>query len=187
MEEIQNKKYRTFTGILYKDTESYNYKEVILNLMSFKKWCYIEHKPEEKEKKYHTHFVIKLDNPRTKSGITKLLGIPQKHIQDVRNERAILRYLTHIDDDEVKTKYKFSDIKSSRYYERHIHKAYEELETEDEIIGNIYKQIDLLLTIYENQYLKIQPLLIQWVNYNCYDTIYKRYRQEFNSYLTMQL
>lgn len=185
LQKGNNDRFRLWFILLYKDTKSYNYKDILFNLKGFKNWAYIEHKKEQKEKKDHIHFILKLDNACTKSAITKKTGIPSNFIEVGKNERALCRYLIHADDED-KIQYDISKVKISRSYERFYKKQLEDKETEDEIISNIYSQIDRLLVL-GLPYIKIQPMLIQWLNANCYDTIYKRYRQEFNSYLTMQL
>ena len=78
IEEIIPKKYRCFTFILYEETTSYNFKDVLFSLNDFKYYAYIRHLPEEEEKKIHYHVIIKLDNATTCEGISKrLIKIPR--------------------------------------------------------------------------------------------------------------
>ena len=51
-EEIEQKRYRHFMFILYKDSESFSFDDVLFDLKgSFKNYAYIFHKPEKDEKK----------------------------------------------------------------------------------------------------------------------------------------
>lgn len=178
-------RYRKYFILLYKETNSYNFEEVLFNLKGFKNWAYIEHKKEKKEKKDHIHFILVLDNACTKSSISKKTGVPSQFIENIINERACCRYLIHADDDD-KIQYKIESVKTSRSYERFFKKQLEDKETEDIIIAKIYDMISSLCSTCRSQR-EIIPILTQWLNSNCYDTIYKRYRQEFNTYLTLSL
>lgn len=185
MEDNGKNRYRLWFLLLYKDAENYNYKDVLFNLKSYKNYAFIEHQPEEGEKKEHTHFLLKLDNACTKEALSKKTGLPINYIQNGKNERALCRYLLHADD-ENKIQYDENQVKVSRNYQRHFKKHFEDLETEDVIISNIYKEIDLLCCI-KNDLKDIYPIFIQWININCYDTIYRRYKQEFKDYLNLSL
>ena len=54
-EQIKQDRFRNFNVLLYKDTTSYKYDDVIFKLNEYKYYAYIEHKPESDEKKEHTH------------------------------------------------------------------------------------------------------------------------------------
>lgn len=182
-EEIITKKYRCFTIILYEDTSSYDINEVLFNIRGFKYYAYIKHQPESDEKKAHYHVIIKLDNATTCEGISKRLGVPLQHIKYVRNVRAMCRYLIHMDDSD-KIQYSINDVFVSKLFERKFKKNFEELKSEEEIIQDIYFYIDN--THFDTYYEKVRNLLL-YVNFNCYDTIYKRYRLEFLDYLKQNL
>lgn len=183
IEEIIPKKYRCFTFILYEETTSYNFKDVLFSLNDFKYYAYIRHLPEEDEKKIHYHVIIKLDNATTCEGISKRLGVPIQHIKYVRNIRAMCRYLIHLDDDN-KIRYKYEDVVVSKLFERKFKKHFEDLKTEEEIMQDIYNFID---NYHCDTYTEKLKQLITFVNINCYDTIYKRYRYEFLDYLKENL
>lgn len=59
-------------------------------------------------------------------------------------------------------------------------KQFEDVKTESEIIEDIYNWIDNFQ--YDNYHEKLKYMLI-FINVNCYDTIFKRYRNEFIDYL----
>lgn len=179
-EEIDEKRFRHFMLLLYKDSEVYNYDEVLFDLKgSFKNYAYIEHHPEDDEKKEHTHFILSLDNPRSIDSLSKRVGVKSNYIQSVKSLRASCRYLTHIDNDD-KSRYELSDVKVSQAFSRKFFGAYDDLKTEEDVIDDIYLFIDSLS---DNEYKDAIKQLIKFVNSQAYDTIYKRYRYEFQDYL----
>lgn len=181
-----NDRYRLFSLILYEDTTSYNIKEVLKNIKAYKFYAYIIHDKDLQEsgevKKKHFHVIIKLDNATTIKALAKKIGIPENFIQHARNERAMVRYLIHFDDDD-KYQYQLSEIKSSRNYERYVKKCFDDLETEDVIIQNIFSYINENLN--HLPYNDFMYYFLQYINFNCYETIYKRYRYEFKDYITL--
>ena len=179
-EEVDEKRYRHFMLILYKDSDSYNFDDVLFDLKgSFKNYAYIEHKPETDEKKYHIHFILSLDNTRTIESLSNRLGIPFNHIQSIKSLRASCRYLIHIDN-ENKIKYELSDVIVSQAFSRKFYGAFDDLKTEEDMIDDIYLFIDNLSDV---EYKEAIKSLIKFVNSQAYDTIYKRYRYEFQDYL----
>ena len=179
-EQIKQDRFRNFNILLYKDTTSYKYKDVIFKLNEYKYYAYIEHKPETDEKKEHTHLFIHLDNACTISAVANNLGIPKNFVQETKSVRSSCRYLTHIDYPN-KIQYDYKDVHISTLFERKFKKNFEDLETEEQIINNIFEFIDNLHFDYTYNY--AMRVLIQWVNLNVYDTIFKRYRSEFLDYL----
>lgn len=177
----KNDRFRSFMILLYKDTTSYNFDDVMFEIRGFKQYAYIHHFPEDDEKKDHYHLYIHLDSACTISSVSKRLGVPEKFIQNVRSERACLRYLTHIDYSD-KTQYQLDEIVCSKNLERKIIKAHCDVEDETTIIDNIYKFMVSLKNNYNYQEAVMQ--LIKFVNLNCYDSIYKRYRFEFKEFMT---
>ena len=116
-EEDLNKRSRLFTLVLYPDSTSYDFEEVMRNIKSYKKWAYAMHDKDIKEdsqeiKKIHYHIVIKTDNATTISALSKKLGITDNYIEKVRNERSMIRYLIHLDDSD-KYHYNKDIIKSN--------------------------------------------------------------------------
>lgn len=180
------KRARLFSIILYEDTTDYNIKEVLFNIKSNKYYAYILHNKDKDNKgafkKPHYHIIIRLDNASTIKALSKKIGIKENYIQVIKNERSYIRYLIHFDDAD-KYQYDLEQICCSRYYQRKIMKAFEDVETEEDIIIKIYNKIDSLNSLNIPRRESIF-LLIQFINSNCYDTIYKRYRQEFQNLLT---
>lgn len=183
-EEIDDtKRYRNFMVLFYKDTDTYNFNDIIFNIHSMKYYAYIKHTPEEEEKKEHYHAFIHLDTACTISSISKRLGIPENYIQYSKNVRGSCRYLTHIDYPD-KTQYDINEVYVSPIFKRKFLKNFEDIKTEEEVIQDIYFFID---NNHYDTYLEKVRGLIFFVNINCYDTIYKRYRMEFLEYLKMNL
>lgn len=178
-EEISPKSYRHFIAILYKDSDIYNYDDIIFNLNQFKYYAYITHQPEKEESKEHTHLFISLDSATTVKNISKRLGIPENYIQYVKSVRSSVRYLTHIDYPEKK-QYNIEQCNVSGAFWRKFRKQFEDIKSESDIIDDIYKWIDNFQ--YDSYHDKLRNLII-FVNLNCYDTIFKRYRPEFIDYL----
>lgn len=176
----KNDRYRSFLILLYEDTTSYDINDIFFEINGFKKFAYIKHEPESNEKKSHYHLYISLDSACTISAVSKRLGVPPQFIQHVRSERASLRYLTHVDYPD-KIQYEFKDIKYSLNIERSLLKSYSDVESEIDIINNIH---NFILSL-KNDYTYNQALieLIKFVNSNFYDTIYKRYRNEFREFM----
>ena len=184
-EEIDEKRYRNFMILLYEDTVSYVFNDVLFDLKgSFKNYAYIKHLPEENEKKEHYHFILALDNPRTITSLSKRVGVPENFIQPVKSLRASCRYLTHQDNDD-KTKYYLTDVKVSNSFSRKFFASFDDLQTEEDVIDDIYNYIDVISDT--NKFSECIKMLIKFVNQNAYDTIYKRYRVEFTEYLRSKL
>lgn len=184
LEDIEDtglNKARNFFILLYPDSSSYNYKEVIRILTGYKKWAYIEHDPEDDEKKKHTHFFIQFDNPRSLTGLSKETGIPERFLKVPRSVRSVNRYLVHIDDKD-KIQYPLCAVNVSKMWERNFSKCFDDLETEEEIIIKIYNFIDSLV-LSQPTYVQCIKTLMLWTYKMCYDTIYRKYRNEFDNYL----
>ena len=181
VEMPKNDRYRSWLILLYPDSQTYNIDDIFFELRGFKDYAYIYHSPESDEKKIHIHLYIYLPNACTKSAVSKRLGVPEKFIQHARSERACLRYLTHIDDSE-KTQYTIDTVICSKSLERKLIKAHSDIELETDIIDNIYNFI-LNESLQNSNYQIALINLVKFVNMNCYDTIYKRYRSEFKEYM----
>lgn len=180
LEEVQPKKYRNWCFVLYEDSTSYDFVNVLRILKSHKKWAYIKHIPENNEKKEHYHFILKLENATKKETLSKKIGISENYIDNIKSLRTMNRYLLH-SDDEDKIQYGIDEVFISKNYLREFYKSFDDRMSEDEILDDIFKYI-------ENEcknvdYFKATRDLILHINMNCYDTIYKRYRNEILEYL----
>lgn len=109
---------RSFEAIIYVESESYNYLEVLDNLCNyFPKYSYILHDKDVYEdgenkgqlKKAHFHFYGQKVNATTISAVSKFSGVPEVHINFVRKWNIALRYQMHLDNPE-KYQYNRKDI-----------------------------------------------------------------------------
>lgn len=183
LEEKTPKKYRNWLILLYDDTDSYDFKEVLQVIKAHKYYAYIKHIPEETEKKPHFHVILSFDNATKKSTLANKLGIPENYISEIKNFRSMCRYLIH-KDDEDKYQYDLNDVKISKPFERKFYKCFDDLENEEDIINNIYLYIDKLKALNVSYYENVRNLVV-YINAHVYDTIYKRYRNEFLEYLKL--
>ena len=94
---MSEKQSRTFLGVLYPDSESYDCEKVLLRLQdTFEELSYITHDMDVDEngelKKPHIHWVGKRVQS-TLSTIANALGIPANNIEFCKNYKTSLRYL----------------------------------------------------------------------------------------------
>ena len=164
-EEHLKDRHRVFSLVLYEDTDSYNFEEVIRNIKTYKNYAYIKHDKDLKEdntyKKEHYHCILKLDNACTISALSKKIDVPDNYIQNVRNERTMVRYLIHLDDP-LKAQYDKNDIVASPVYSRYVNKCFEHIESEEEQLSNIYTFVSDLSTKASNKHDALY-LLVQYV------------------------
>lgn len=112
-----DKRFRSFTGIIYPDSTSYKYNDIILMALEyFDEFGYIQHDKDIKEdgtiKKNHIHWVGRLKNPRTIKTIANKFGLNDNDIEPVKSFKACVRYLVHFDDTD-KYQYDLSDIQGN--------------------------------------------------------------------------
>lgn len=182
-EIIDDRRYRNFMVLFYRESIHYNFDDVIFNLKGFKYYAYIKHLPESDEKEPHYHAFIRLDSATTEERLAKRLGVPKYDVQYVKNIRSANRYLTHIDYPE-KIQYNQNDVVVSSLWRRQFNKCFQDIKSEEEVIQDIYFWID---NVHFDTYIEKLKNLIMFINFNCYDTIYKRYRLEFIDYLKSNL
>lgn len=182
----ENGRYRLFFLVLYHDSESYDYKETCRYLKSLGNYAYITHDKDLDDdgnlKKIHDHWIIKLDNAMSGSAFHKKTGIPLNLCQEIQNERSCCRYLIHFDDPE-RYQYDINEVHCSTHYSRFFNKCFNDVESEEQQISNIYNFLSDISTKASNSHEALY-LLVQYVNSQCYDTVYKRYRTEFKDYLS---
>lgn len=111
------KRYRNFVVLLYVETESYDFEDVVDRILHrFKYVSYIQHDYDINDdgtpKKSHVHFVCQQDNGSTVDAIAKVLGVPSNFIEPCSSVKSQTRYLIHIDDPE-KYQYDKLDVKTN--------------------------------------------------------------------------
>lgn len=179
MHESDKNRYRNFMAIFYDESIHYKFNDVIFNLHGFKYWAYIKHESDEEEKQVHYHCFVTVDNAKSEEAFAKCLGVPVHKVQHVKNIRSSCRYLTHIDYPE-KIQYSLDEVKISGLFRRKFLKHFEDVKTEEEILQDMYNWIDIWN--FDSYHEKLK-MFVQYVNMQCYDTIYKRYRFELQDYL----
>lgn len=99
---MADKKFRSFAGTLYPDSESYDC-ELLLSVIrsKFIDWAYILHDMDTDDngvlKKPHIHWVGRA-TPRFLSVVANFLGLPENNIEVVRNFDNFVCYLIHLND-----------------------------------------------------------------------------------------
>lgn len=99
---MADKKFRSFAGTLYPDSESYDCETLLSTIRSkFTDWAYILHDKDIDEngvlKKPHFHWVGRA-TPRCLSVVSNFLGLPENDIEVVKNFDNMVMYLIHLND-----------------------------------------------------------------------------------------
>lgn len=99
---MADKKFRSFAGTLYPDSESYDCETLLSTIRSkFIDWAYILHDMDVAEngelKKPHIHWVGRA-TPRCLSVVSNFLGLPENDIEVVKNFDNMVMYLIHLND-----------------------------------------------------------------------------------------
>jgi hypothetical protein len=99
---MADKKFRSFAGTLYPDSESYDCETLLSTIRSkFIDWAYILHDKDVNEngelKKPHIHWVGRA-TPRCLSVVSNFLGLPENDIEVVKNFDNMVMYLIHMND-----------------------------------------------------------------------------------------
>lgn len=99
---MADKKFRSFAGTLYPDSDSYDCETLLSTIRSkFIDWAYILHDKDVDEngelKKPHIHWVGRA-TPRCLSVVSNFLGLPENDIEVVKNFDNMVMYLIHLND-----------------------------------------------------------------------------------------
>lgn len=99
---MADKKFRSFAGTLYPDSESYDCETLLSTIRSkFIDWAYILHDKDGAAngelKKPHIHWVGRA-TPRCLSVVSNFLGLPENDIEVVKNFDNMVMYLIHLND-----------------------------------------------------------------------------------------
>lgn len=177
-EEIIEKRYRHFMILLYEDTTSYSFENVLQDIKgNFKNYAYIEHEKEKEETKNHYHLILSLDNPRTIESLANRLGIPKNHIQNIKGLRGACRYLIH-KDNEDKIQYDIDKVVVSKSFKQTYYNSFDDLQSDTEIYQNIINFIK------EEKKAKVEPMEIEinlgaFVIDGNFNRVYKRFYNTF--------
>lgn len=99
---MADRKFRSFAGTLYPDSESYDCETLLSTIRSkFIDWAYILHDKDTDVngvlKKPHIHWVGRA-TPRCLSVVSNFLGLPENDIEVVKNFDNMVMYLIHLND-----------------------------------------------------------------------------------------
>lgn len=178
-EEVIDKRFRHFMFLLYPEDDYCD--EVLRDIRgNFKNWAYIVHKPETEEKKEHIHLLLTLDNARTIESICSRLNIPTRLCQRVRGLRGACRYLVHIDNED-KIQYNLEDVVVSKSFGSTFYGAFDDLESEEDMLENIYDFIRDSAKDYKP--IEIEVQLTKFVCSQNYNKVFKRYYSTLVKYI----
>lgn len=87
------------------------------------KFAYVVHDSDFDEfmerKDSHIHFYFRVNTPRTLSWFSEYLSVPQNQLQVVKSDKAVLRYLCHLDSPD-KAQYDVHKVVANFDYEKAI-------------------------------------------------------------------
>lgn len=148
---------RKFMILLYPDSTTYNFEEVLTNIMCYAdEWSYMLHDKDvesvvesgiEKQSKIkpHYHVCVKFNTPRIRAVIANNIGIEKNYIERLRNWKIGNQYLIHMNDQD-KYQYHFLDVSANFNYGDLIGKKKSEVEKVNEIFEyiNDFKCYDII-------------------------------------------
>lgn len=106
----EEKRYRTWNTVLYRDSEIYDFDIIIANIIeNVQKYYIIEHQAEDDTKKNHFHVTFRLENAKTRSAVSKFIGVPENYFEPTIDTRSAVRYQLHLDHP-TKKQYSKDDI-----------------------------------------------------------------------------
>lgn len=123
-------KIRNFELILYPDTTSYNYQDVLQLLTErFDKWAYITHDRDTDSngevKKAHTHFYGSRPGSVYIRNIANMSGVPENYINPVFDWDLAMKYAIHANDP-TKFLYASSDITANFSLNKHFKDSHDD-------------------------------------------------------------
>lgn len=130
MMSVSASQYRVFTGTLYPDSTSYDC-DVRLQVLkdTFPEFATCIHDRDVTSdgqlKKAHIHWVGRLKNATTISGIAARLALKPNEIEAGRSFKALVRYLIHLDDPD-KAQYDSASIKATFAVDKYLKNPKEE-------------------------------------------------------------
>lgn len=101
---VTTKDYK-FCVLLYPDSESYSFDEVLGKVVCCPLFAYIDHSKDKGDDgeilKEHIHVVLKYNNPCLISTVANRLGIPENFIEFCSSYKSALKYLVHRTPDSI--------------------------------------------------------------------------------------
>ena len=136
-------KHRVFNLLIYPDSESYNYEEILSKCISeFNEYAYIFHDSDYTEtgelKKVHIHFVGRLQNPRSVHSLSKSIGLEENFFEVANSWKNSIRYLLHLDHNE-KTAYTADKVYTNSDISRYLQNSEDELTQAETLLNYIFE------------------------------------------------
>lgn len=101
---------RTWNLILYRDSDTYDFDEVLYNITDkSEKYYIIEHESEDVKKKNHVHCVVHLKDGKTQTAVSKFFGVEENYFEATKDICSSVRYLIHADQP-TKKQYCIDDV-----------------------------------------------------------------------------
>lgn len=176
----EDERYRTYIFVLYKDSEVYDYEEVLNTIKGdLKYYAFIEHKAEKNETKDHTHVIVHFPNGRYPGAFSKSIGIPSHYLQIPLSIRGCMRYLTHIDYPE-KIQYDLQFVNVSKSYMKSFYNAFDDEKIDIDILNDIYQFID---DNKEKSPIQLEKELSLYVCSASYNRIFRMYYNTIVKYI----
>lgn len=160
---------RTWTCILYPDTESYIFDDVLVKIQeSVEKYYVVCHNKDGV--KEHYHCVLRFKEAKTQTAVCSLLGLNEtRFLQDVHDLRGAIRYLFHLDNP-TKAQYSTDECLTN---DKESLSKYTGLVEEGSIVLDMLEKLDNGATFR------------QLLKYACESGHYSEFRRNFNILYTI--
>lgn len=135
------KKDRKFLGVLYPDSTSYCFEELLSTMHKmFPEFAYCLHDKDKsdngEDKKPHVHWVGRFKAPRAIQSVADEIGVPSNMVEYCIDFRSAVRYLIHVDDPD-KFQYSMESIVSSFDLEKYFRQDLDEVQQARSLAGYI--------------------------------------------------
>lgn len=165
---------RIYTAIIYKDSTSYDYNEVIKKLCSYDEFAYIVH--DNDGVKTHTHILFRFPVRKQINTVSDELGIPENYIKWRSSFRDSFQYLTHensknmkLPEDKRKFVYPRKLIVSS-FTDDEINKFYSKTQ-EEKVDEEISQVLEIINKIEDNNLTRYRDLIKWSCKHKCWSTL----------------
>lgn len=106
---------RSWSFVLYPDSDSYEYDNVIDIVKECPSWAYIIHdrdtNDDGEQKKTHTHCLVKFKSAKKLHQVSEKFGIPENMFRAVKSFQQAEKYLCHLTEDSAdKARYNVSEV-----------------------------------------------------------------------------
>lgn len=190
MKDKINKNERSYywTLILYEDSTSYCFNDIISRIKSNYDYLYIKHDKDIDEngnlKKAHYHVVLKFKNYKWLNSLSKELDLTSNYFQSVNSLKGILCYLIHLNNTD-KYLYSLNEVYGTKTFKSKLVKfVNNEDNTEEEKIKIIFDFINS--TDYYISYSQLVNFVLEkclWADFRRSSLIFFKLVEEHNKFL----